>query len=330
VAASVGRVSEKTPSKQQPPRRILQQGGRQLEIIGVNRPGLRDFYHFMVGASWSRVLLIFVGFFLGANVLFATLYTAVGGINGAREGSFADAFFFSVQTLGTIGYGVMAPQTLTSHLIVTVETMTGMLSMAITTGLVFAKFSRPTARVLFSKVACIGRRDGVPTLTFRVANERANGIVEATLKVAMLRTEVTKEGEVVRKLVDLPLVRSTSPAFTLSWTAMHPVVPGSPLYGMTEEDFRRHEAQIFVSLTGLDETLAQTIHARYVYSFADLRWEVRFADVMVEREGRRVIDYTLFHEVVPVDVPSINSAIPVSTVSGAPAGAPPAIKSANG
>lgn len=301
-------MADPSPSRRTP-RRYLQQFGQRLEIIGVRPPGLRDVYHYMVGATWGRVVLVLFACFLGVNTLFATIYMLIGGIEGARPGQFSDAFFFSVQTIGTIGYGVMYPKTLTAHLVVTSETMVGMMSMAIITGLVFAKFSRPTARVMFSQVACIALRDGVPTLMFRVANERNNSVVEATMRVSLLRNERTKEGEFIRKIYDVPLLRSTSPAFILSWTALHQIVPGSPLYGLTQEDLEALAVQIQVTLIGLDETIAQNIHARYSYQAKDLRWDVRLDDVIIDVEGRRVVDYTRFHDVVPIEGSSVRALV---------------------
>jgi inward rectifier potassium channel len=291
------------------PSRILRQGPRTIEIIGARSPGLRDFYHYMVGASWGRSLAILAGCFLAVNALFALIYMLTGGINNAAEGSFADAFFFSVQTLGTIGYGAMYPVSLAANLVVTVETMLGLMGLAITTGLVFAKFSRPTARIMFSKVALIATRDGVRTLMFRVANERSNSVVEATVKVSLLRSEVTREGESVRKMYEVPLVRNTSPAFILSWTVLHPVVPGSVLHGLTQEEMVKQDVQLFVSLTGLDETTSQTIHARHTYQVSDLVWDARFVDVItMHPDGRRVVDYGRFHETLPVDPPAAEAA----------------------
>lgn len=258
-------------------------------------------YYYLVGASWAVVLPVFAAGFLVVNALFALLYLEVGGVSHVRPGSFTDAFFFSVQSFATIGYGYMAPQTVGAHVLVTCETMVGLLGLAMATGLVFAKFSRPKARVVFSKVAVIAQRDGVPTLMFRVANERANHVVEATLKVALTRATVTLEGERYRKMEDLKLIRSESPAFIITWTALHPITPDSPLYGATPESLARDQVEILIILTGIDGTLGETIHARFSYLPEEIRFNERFADVIHTRpNGRREIVYAHFHETVPV------------------------------
>lgn len=275
------------------------------QIRGQRPAGFNDIYHFLVRGSWTRVLLTLSGTFLALNAIFGTIYMLVGGIAGAREGSFVDAFFFSVQTLATIGYGVMNPQTIPAHMIVTVEVMIGMIGMAMATGLVFAKFSRPKARLLFSKHAVISVRDGVETLMFRVANERQNHVVEATMRVVLLRSEKTLEGESIRRLYDLPLVRSTSPAFILTWTAMHQIIPGSPLYGETPESMKAKNGEILVTLLGVDEAVSQTIHGRHSYTADEIHWGMRLADLLNMRpDGVREIDYSRFHDIVPVPVPA--------------------------
>jgi inward rectifier potassium channel len=288
------------PNPPAPPRPRLFGGDRAqtLEIVGSSKVHWRDLYHFLIGASWTRVLVVITLAFLGENALFGLAYWLVGGIQGS-DGSYLSSFFFSVQTLGTIGYGGMSPTTTAAHALVTVEALAGMLSTAMVTGLVFSKFARPTARVMFAKVAVVCDRAGTPNLMFRVANERRNHVVEATLKVALMRFEVTPEGERIRKVYDLDLSRSQSPVFVLTWTVMHPILPGTPLYGQTPESLAANETEIVLTFTGLDETLSQTIHGRHSYLPDELRYGARFADVLGTKPGKRVVDYTQFHEVVP-------------------------------
>lgn len=275
-----------------------------LIIRGVRRAGLSDIYYFLVSASWWRLLAAFVLSYLVLNLGFGTAFMLVGGVQNATPGSFQDAFFFSVQTFATIGYGAMFPTGLGAHLLVTGESMMSIIYAAMGTGLVFAKFSRPRARVLFSNVAVIAPRNGVPNLLFRVANERTNHIVEATMKVSLLRTEYTLEGERVRRIIDLPLVRSQSPVFMLSWSVMHPITPDSPLYDATPESLAREHAELVVTLVGIDSNMGQTIHARHSFLDTDLRWNSRLVDIMMDTEdGRRVIDYTRFHDVEPLPQP---------------------------
>lgn len=274
----------------------------QVEIIGTPGPGLRDVYHFLIGAPWWLVLGGVAFLFLFSNLLFAICYLLTDGLAGAKPGSFWDAFFFSIQTMGTIGYGVMYPKNFLANVLVTLESIVGLLGLALATGLTFAKFSRPTARVIFSRVAVISQRDGVPTLMFRVANERVSHVVEAQIRVTMLRDEFTKEGERVRKIHDLSLVRSQSPAFALSWTVLHPIGPNSPLYGATPRSLIDQVIEIVVTLTGIDETLSQNIHARHSYTAEEILFNTRFADVFsLLPNGERTLDLSRFHDTVPFD-----------------------------
>jgi inward rectifier potassium channel len=290
------------PHRRPRSRLVTLPGRKTVEILGASSPGARDLYHLLIGAPWWSVLLGTAVIFLVINTGFAVAYLLTDGISGARRGSFWDAFFFSVQTMGTIGYGTMSPANFAANVLVTLESMVGLLGLAMVTGLVFSKFSRPVARVMFSKVAVITHRDGVPTLMLRVANERANHIVEAQLRLALLRNERTLEGEWVRRIQDLSLVRSQSPAFTLSWTVLHPILPNSPLYGATAQKMAEQEYEIIVTLTGIDETLSQNIHARHSYQAGEIVWNARFADVLtILPDGRRQLNYAKFHEVIPAE-----------------------------
>jgi len=281
--------------------RMISREGRSLLLQqGMPRRPLGDLYHSWLAAPWRRILAAVLLLYLGLNALFACAYLLSGGIENAREGFFSDAFFFSVQTLATIGYGRMSPVSLGAQVLVTIESFCGLTGLALVSGLVFAKFARPTARVLWSEVAVVAKQDGVTSLMFRVANTRGNQVVEARLRVGMLRFETTAEGERVRRMHDLPLVRAESMVFALSWMAIHPIVPGSKLYGETPESLRASNAEIFCSLTGLDETFSQTIHSRHSYSVDEILWGKRFVDIMVTLpDGRAAIDYTRFHETKP-------------------------------
>ena len=281
----------------------------------ARRAVLGDLYHFLLTSSWPRLLALLAAVYGTANAVFAVGYLLEpDALENARPGSFADAFFFSVQTMATIGYGRMVPRTLLANVLVTLETLTGLLGLAMVTGLVFAKFSRPTARVLFSRVAVIGRRDGLRAFMFRMANERGNSIVEAQVHVALARQEVTVEGESVRRFYDLELVRRLNPIFPNTWTVVHPITESSPLHGATPASVETDEARIVVSVIGLDESYAQTVHARHSYAVHDIVWNARFADVIVrEPDGEVHIDYARFHDVVPAEPPATSvrrSAVP--------------------
>jgi len=275
-----------------------------VKTIGLERAPHKDVYHFILGRTWPTFFLLVAVVFVLTNMLFAWLYMAEpGAVTNVRQGSFEDAFYFSVQTLATIGYGGMAPASRYGHLIVAVEAIVGILMVALITGLTFTRFTRATARVLFSNKVVISPRDGVPHVMFRMANWRRNRIVEARLSAVLLVTERTREGEVMRKQIDLPLVRSKTNVFFLTWSAMHLVDEKSPFYGPGAlERLRLQQAELYLGLTGLDETIGQTIHVRKQYTLDDVVPGARFADVLsIEEDGTRIIDYRKFHDVVELN-----------------------------
>ena len=239
--------------------------------------------------------------YAGANTLFALLYVIGGGVENARPGSFADAYFFSVQTMATIGYGKMTPESAFANIVVTFEALVGLVGLALATGLMFSKFSQPRARVIFSRRAVVAMRDGAPSLMVRLANERKTGLVEATVRLVLVRDETTVEGESVRRFHTLPLVRSSNAVFALSWTAIHPIDEKSPLHGETPASLEKSRADLVASLIGMEEATAQTVHARFAWGSADILFGYRFADILVYLpDGRRALDYTRFDDVEPV------------------------------
>ncbi|HEY2773462.1 MAG TPA: ion channel [Candidatus Binatia bacterium] len=269
--------------------------------IGLQRDGFSDIYHRLVAASWPMLLVFLACLYLSVNALFAIAYMTVGGVTNARPGSFADAFFFSIQTIATIGYGTMAPESFAAHMVVVCEVFVGLVGLAMITGITFSKFARPTARVRFSRNAIITTREGVPSLIFRMANERGTSLVEASAHVALLRDEVTLEGEEVRRFHDLALIRQTNLLFTLSWTVVHPIAAPSPLVGADAQSLEAVDAAVVVSVLGIDETTGQTVHARHAYNAADILWNVRFADMFSESGGQSTMDFGRFDHVVAND-----------------------------
>ncbi|GAB4526291.1 MAG: ion channel [Pleurocapsa sp.] len=261
----------------------------------------RDFYHWLLIISWFKFLLVVSTFFVLVNVIFACGYLITNnGIANARPGSFSDAFFFSVQSLSTIGYGAMYPQTIYAQILVTIEVLVGLIFVAMGTGLMFARFAQPTARVIFSRVAVICPFNGVPTLMLRIANQRNNHIIEAQVQISVLQNQISAEGMELRHLSNLRLLRSQSPSFRLSWLIMHPIESTSPLYQETASSLIEKDTEIIVILTGLDETSSQTIHARYTYNQYDIRWGMRFVDILGKtNDGQYFIDYQHFHDVIP-------------------------------
>jgi inward rectifier potassium channel len=291
------------PKRVQPVRRRMvgqRRGAPRLIRLGRKR-SLRDAYHRMLTLSWPSFFLLMAGWYLGTNVVFALLYMIdPDAIAEARPGSFADAFFFSVQTVATIGYGVMHPQTLYANIVMTAETLCGLIGIAVLTGLIFARFSRPTARILFSAVAVITPHNGTPTLMFRCANQRTNQILEAEIVVTVLCDETSTEGRSMRRFHDLKLLRHRTPVFALSWTVMHPIDADSPLFGMTLQDMIGEEVEIVVVLTGVDETFAQSIQTRHSYGADEIVWDHIFVDVVTMLENGGVsIDYSRFHDTQP-------------------------------
>jgi len=269
--------------------------------LGRRRRPLGDLYHYLLTISWSQLIGLIVVGFIAANALFAALFLLGGSdsIEGAQPGSFIDAFFFSVQTMATIGYGKMGPHTAYAHVIVTTEAFVGLLGFATATGLLFSKFSRPTARVMFSRYMVMTTWEGEPALMFRMANERANQIVEAQCNVAVLKDEVTSDGHEVRRVHDLPLMRQRSPVFSLSWTAVHVIGKHSPLHGADPAALQKADAIFVVTFTGIDETFSQTVHARHSWTHDQVIWNARLADIFITLpDGRDAIDYTKFHDVI--------------------------------
>ena len=268
--------------------------------MGAPRAPFRDLHYRFLRAPWWLALSAIVITFLTLNAGYAGLYLLTGGIKDARPGSFSDAFYFSVQTMGTIGYGDLYPVSQAANWLVVSEAVVSLVLTAVATGLIFSKFSQIQARVVFTSTITITPMDGVPTMMFRLGNERGNQIVEAVLHVVMLRTVKTSEGMTFYKMIDIPLVRERSQAFTRSWTAMHNISKDSPLYGITEAAMNAEEIEFIVSVVGTDDTSLQPVHARRHYSHQEVLWGARHADVLTEHEdGTIVLDLTKFHDTEP-------------------------------
>lgn len=267
---------------------------------------LGDIYHALLTMSWPHFILGVGTLFLLMNGIFALAYLAQhGAIVHARPHSFPDAFFFSVQTMATIGYGIMYPGTFYANVLMTLETLIGLFGFALATGLAFARFSRPRARILFSRNAVITFYDGIPTLMFRAANQRGNQILEARVQVTLLRNEESAEGHHMRRFHDLTLVRQRTPSFTYSWTIMHHLDAHSPLLKMDHDALCTADAELIVILSGLDETLSQAIHARHTYKPEQILRGRRLADVLTRtNNGQYIIDHSRFNDVIDENTPS--------------------------
>jgi len=287
------------------PQRIVKRDGEFPEIVRLGDPHSpwRDLYHLLLTISWPGFVAFVLFAYLLINSTFALAYwLGDDAIANADPNSFLDAFFFSVQTMASIGYGAMYPQTDYANWLVVIESFVGLLFIAMATGVIFARFSVPTARILFSHFAVVAPFNGIPCLMFRTANKRRNRILEAQLWVTLVRDEFTKEGDLFRRFYDLPLIRSHTPLFALTWTGMHPIDENSPLHGETPESLRRSHAEIIVIITGLDENLSQTIHARHSFVADEILWNYRFKDVLGwMQDGRRALNFNNFDRVYKVD-----------------------------
>ncbi len=271
-----------------------------VTVLGAPRAPFRDIHYRFLRAPWWLAVTGIVLAFLALNAVYAGIYVLTGGIRDARPGSFIDAFYFSVQTMGTIGYGDMYPVSRAANLVVVTEAVASLIVSALVTGLVFSKFSTLQARVAFTSTITVSPMDGVPTMMFRLGNERGNQIVEAQLRVAMIRTERTREGMTFYRMLDLALARERSQAFTRSWTALHVITRESPLYGVTEASMNAEELEFVVSVTGTDDTSLQPVHARRNYTHKDVMWGARHADILSEQpDGSLVLDLRKFHDTIP-------------------------------
>jgi inward rectifier potassium channel len=248
---------------------------------------------------WYMFLLVGCVVYISVNLGFAGLYLMQpGSIMGAKPG-FWDAFFFSIQTIATIGYGQMYPGTFYCNVLVTLETMTGLVFIALATGITFARISRPTARVMFARVAVVAPNDGAPTLHIRLANERVSQILEADVAVSLLRYERTAEGTTMRRFYDLTLLRSHTPVFALSFTILHTIDQRSPLYGLTSADLVGSRSELLVTVTGLEEMTSQTVHARHAYQPDEILFGRRYRDIFTSDAQGVFIDYAPFHDTEP-------------------------------
>jgi inward rectifier potassium channel len=277
----------------------------------------KDAYHFLRTTTWTRLTLLFVGVFIAVNLVFAAILY-LGGAEVMNAHGFLDDCWFSVQTLATIGYGYLAPADALANAVVTVESFVGILLTAVITGLVFARFATPYAKVIFSRVAIIGNHDGKRTLMFRMANARSTAILEATCRVYVTRDEILADGERMRRVHDLPLRRSTSPIFSLSWLATHTIDAQSPIADLTPETFAAGNCNLIVTFQGIDDRLAAAVHTRYAYNTDDIVFDRRFADLFhVDPEsGRRYLDFEVFHTTLPV-LPASAAAVEVGEESRA-------------
>jgi len=276
--------------------------------FNVVREGLSFFrslspYHYLLTTSWPRFLGMVVLFFLVTNAVFGAAYFACGPgqIAGSRAVSlpaqYLEDFFFSVQTFATIGYGGLYPAGLAANVLVTLESLVSLLGFALATGILFSRFSRPTARILFSERAIIAPYREISAFEFRVANMRRNEMIQVEARVML--TRLKRDGSGNREFLPLALERDKVVFFPLSWTIVHPIDEASPLWGVTAEDLEAWNAEFLVLFSGIDETFSQTVHTRSSYKPHEVVWGARFTNLFnpPKPDGTLSIDIGRLHDV---------------------------------
>ena len=285
------------------PKPILLRSG-QIDFLKVNADTWewRDVYQRLLGLSWSRFAACIVGLYLGLNLIFAAAY-ALGGacVYGMPPGSYLDGFFFSVQTLATVGYGHMYPQTLYGNIVTTIEIMTGVFLLAVTTGLIFVRFSRPAARILFSNSIVIGPFNGTPALMLRVGNMRQSTLVEAEFRVMFTRDEpILEDANGFRHFYNLKLAFDRLSTFPAALTLRHVIDETSPLFGVTPEALEEGSATFVASLIGIETVIPASIQAHKHYSWREVKFGERFVEMYtVEGAGKLTVDFGRLHETEP-------------------------------
>jgi inward rectifier potassium channel len=285
----------------EPRSRIFKFGDRQIVAKGLPGGFWTDVYYRAMTVSWPRFFGSAAAIFLVLNVVFATVYSfGKAPVANVRSDGMVDLLYFSIETLATVGYGDMHPQSDYGHLVATIEIFTGMSFLAVMTGLVFARFSRPRARFIFARYPVVAMFDGVPTLMIRMANARHNTISRATARLWLIRAEETAEGVQLRRYHELALQRRENPIFVLSWTVFHVIQEGSPLFGASAEDLAQVEAVFVLTVSGHDDNAAIELNARRSYAHDDIRWNARYVDILAgSSQGQIFIDYGKFDAVTP-------------------------------
>ena len=273
----------------------------QVEFVKVNTDAWRwrDVYRWLLGLRWPQFAAVAAGIYITLNLLFAALYSLEqGSIAGSTGGHwFFDCFFFSVQTLATVGYGHMYPQTLYGHIITTIEIMSGLFLLAVMTGLIFVRFSRPIARVLFSNSIVIAPLNGKPTLMVRIGNENHHSMVEAEFRIMFSRDEPLLEGDDFRHFYVLKLHFDRLTVFPAALTLRHTIDETSPLFGATPESLAASRTLFIVSVVGIDPVIAAAVQTQKDYNWGDVRFGQRFVEIYTEHGGGRLtVDYGRLHD----------------------------------
>jgi len=272
--------------------------------LNIEKWGPRDAYQWLLGLSWPQFAAFVAAIYISLNLLFAALYT-IGSdcIAGMRPGSFLDAFFFSVQTLATVGYGHMYPSNLYGHIVTTLEIMSGLFLLAVMTGLIFVRFSRPIARIVFSKSVVIAPLNGRPTLMLRIGNLRQRNLVEAEFRILFNRDEPLLEGGDFRHFYNLKLQFDRLPSFPAALTLRHVIDEHSPLYGATPQTLEAGRVVLIASVVGIDPVIPAAVQTQQDYTWRDIRFGERFVEIYTDNgDGKLTVDYGRLHETEPVDL----------------------------
>jgi inward rectifier potassium channel len=276
----------------------------QVEFLKLNlqRWEYRDIYQWLLALKWPEFAALIAGIYIILNLVFAEFYElGSGSIAGLRSGSYADAFFFSVQTLATVGYGHWYPQTLYGHIVTTIEIIVGMFGLAVMTGLIFVRFSRPAARILFSKAIVIGSLNGRPTLMLRVGNLRAQSMVEAEFRILFTRDEPIVEADTFRYFYNLKLHFDRLTSFPAALTLRHTIDEQSPLFGETAESLAKSRAMFVASVIGIDPVIPAAVQTQHDYTWRDVRFGERFVEIYSEPvDGKLTVDFGRLHDTEPV------------------------------
>jgi inward rectifier potassium channel len=282
---------------------VVRVGAREIETRGLADGFWTDLYHRAMIVYWPVFFGSAAAIFVVLNAIFAFFYwLGPDPVANVVGNSPLQLFYFSIETLATVGYGDMHPQTDYGHTIATIEIFTGMCFLAVMTGLIFARFSRPRARFVFADYPVVAVHQGQPTLMMRVANARNNTMSQATARLWLVRLEYTAEGHQLRRFHELKLERQEHPMFALSWTLLHKIDENSALFGVTTEELDKTDAALVVNMSGVDDSSAQHLYARRLYYHTDIRWQHRYRDITsISPQGRLLIDYGKFHDVIAED-----------------------------
>jgi len=289
-------------------RRLLNRDG-SFNVIreGLNPLSSLGLYHWLLRISWARFLAFVTGTYVAINGLFAIAYLLCGpDALQSTSGSFANqpfyrAFFFSVDTFATIGYGNIVPIGVVANTLVTIEALLNIVGVALATGVIFARFSRTSARIIYSRNAIVAPYRGKTALEFRIANARSSQLIDVQVQAILTKIELV-DGTTIRKFYELELERNRVVFFPLSWTVVHPITPTSPMWGLTREDLTKSDAELLVLLIGTDETVSQTVHSRSSYEADEIVWGAKFANMFMRTEAEGIVGMHLnrIHDIEPV------------------------------